>query len=109
MLPKLKDICGTNGYTMDKLAERDPKVKTDINRDIIYKCALTLGSRGVAMISVDETWSALRLNNAGLRLQFSGFGCLDFQSDHFDVHSACAVRRVSRKVTLRYLVDEGVS
>lgn len=37
------------------------KVKTDINRDTINAYAKTLGLEGVAMISVNEDWSALRL------------------------------------------------
>lgn len=37
------------------------KVKTDINRDSIREFARPFGLEGVAMISVDETWSALRL------------------------------------------------
>jgi hypothetical protein len=37
------------------------KIKTDINRDSIAEYALSLGLKPVAMISVDEDWSALRL------------------------------------------------
>lgn len=37
------------------------KVKIDINRDTINAYAKTLGLEGVAMISVNEDWSALRL------------------------------------------------
>jgi hypothetical protein len=37
------------------------KVKADINRDSINGYAQTLGLQGVAMISVDQDWSALRL------------------------------------------------
>jgi len=37
------------------------KVKTDIHRDSINAYAQTLGLQGVAMISVDQDWSALRL------------------------------------------------
>jgi hypothetical protein len=37
------------------------KAKTDINRDSINAYAQTAGLQGVAMISVDDTWSALRL------------------------------------------------
>jgi hypothetical protein len=37
------------------------KIKADINRDSIAKYARTIGLEGVAMISVDDTWSALRL------------------------------------------------
>ncbi len=36
-------------------------IKTDINRDIIREYAQSMGLNSVAMISVDDTWSALRL------------------------------------------------
>ena len=37
------------------------KIKSDINRDSIYEYALSVGLQGVAMIVVDENWSALRM------------------------------------------------
>lgn len=37
------------------------KQKSDINRDSIAAYASTIGLQAVAMISVDEDWSALRL------------------------------------------------
>lgn len=37
------------------------KIKTDINRDIIREYAQTIGLTSVAMISVNDIWSALRL------------------------------------------------
>jgi hypothetical protein len=37
------------------------RVKTDINRDSINAYAQSIGMQGVAMISIDEDWSALRL------------------------------------------------
>ncbi len=37
------------------------KIKTDINRDTINGYAHTLGMEGIAMISMDDDWSALRL------------------------------------------------
>jgi hypothetical protein len=40
------------------------KIKTDINRDIIREYAETVGFQTVALISVDETWAALRLKIA---------------------------------------------
>ncbi len=41
------------------------KIRTDINRDIIREYALTIGLTSVAMISVNDTWSALRLKSSG--------------------------------------------
>jgi hypothetical protein len=37
------------------------KIKVDINRDSINAYAQSIGLQGVAMISIDDTWSALRL------------------------------------------------
>ena len=36
-------------------------VKTDVNRDIIAAYSKTIGWQAVAMISIDDTWSAMRL------------------------------------------------
>ena len=36
------------------------KVKTDLNRDILWKRLKDFGMDGVAMFSVDATWSAMR-------------------------------------------------
>jgi hypothetical protein len=38
-----------------------PKIPVDINRNSIDSYANTLGLQGVAMIAIDNTWSALRL------------------------------------------------
>ena len=56
---------------MEKLASGDilwvtyykstSKFKTDIHRDSINAYSHTLGMEGVAMISIDQDWSALRL------------------------------------------------
>ena len=37
------------------------KIKADINRDSINAYAHSIGMQGVAIISIDDTWSALRL------------------------------------------------
>jgi hypothetical protein len=42
------------------------KVKTDLNRDILWKLMEKRGFEGVAMISIDETWSAMRFRPEGL-------------------------------------------
>jgi len=36
------------------------KIKTDINRDVGNAYLSTLGWEGVAMIAIDDTWSAMR-------------------------------------------------
>jgi hypothetical protein len=37
------------------------KIKSDVNRDSIREYAKTLGLEAVAIFSVDDDWSALRL------------------------------------------------
>ena len=37
------------------------KIKSDITRDTIWRYAKTVGLDGVAMVAVDDTWSAMRL------------------------------------------------
>ncbi len=37
------------------------KLKTDIHRDIIREAAAALGMNAVALFSIDDTWSSLRL------------------------------------------------
>ncbi len=38
-------------------------VKTDLNRDILWKLVKSHGFDAVSMIAIDETWSAMRLKN----------------------------------------------
>ena len=35
-------------------------IKTDVNRDIIWRYVQTLGMNANSMISIDDTWSAMR-------------------------------------------------
>ncbi len=37
------------------------KIKSDIHRDTIWRYAQTIGLAGVALVTVDDTWSAMRL------------------------------------------------
>ena len=41
------------------------KIETDINRDTIWDYSKTLGIRPVSMISIDDTWSAMRMKPIG--------------------------------------------
>ena len=42
------------------------KVKTDVNRDILNRrLAEEYGLEGVAMVSIDDTWSAMRFKPKG--------------------------------------------
>lgn len=40
------------------------KIKTDINRDKLWELMKPLGYRPVSMVSIDETWSAMRVRLA---------------------------------------------
>ncbi len=60
-LPKLKELLMPRGMLWVSYHKGTSKVKTDINRDTINAYARTLQLQGVAMISIDEDWAALRL------------------------------------------------
>ena len=40
------------------------RIKSDVNRDTIWRYARTIGLDAVAMISVDDVWSAMRIKVA---------------------------------------------
>jgi hypothetical protein len=44
--------------------KRSSKIKTDINRDVGWEVIDRVNLKGVAQISIDETWSALRFRPA---------------------------------------------
>ncbi|MBI5563702.1 MAG: DUF3052 domain-containing protein [Chloroflexi bacterium] len=60
-LPALKPWLAPGGLLWVTYTKGTSKIKTDIHRDTINAYAATLGLQGVAMISIDEDWSALRL------------------------------------------------
>jgi hypothetical protein len=60
-LPKLKELIAPKGMIWVTYYKGTSRVKTDINRDTINAYAHMIGLEGVAMISIDEDWSALRL------------------------------------------------
>ena len=60
-LPRLKELLAPKGKMWVTYHKSTSKVKTDINRDTINAYAHSIGLEGVAMISIDEDWSALRL------------------------------------------------
>lgn len=64
-LPRLKPLLKPGGLLWVTYYKGTARVKTDINRDSINAYAQTLGLIGVAMISIDEDWSALRLKRMG--------------------------------------------
>ena len=60
-LPGLKALLAPKGLLWVTYHKGTSKQKSDINRDSIAAYAKTVGLQAVAMISVDEDWSALRL------------------------------------------------
>ena len=60
-LPKLKAALAPNGLLWVTYHKGTSKTKTDIHRDSINAYARSIGLEGIAMISIDEDWSALRL------------------------------------------------
>ncbi len=60
-LPRLKQLMSAKGMLWVTYTKGSSKIKTDINRDTINAYAQSINMQGVAMISIDEDWSALRL------------------------------------------------
>jgi hypothetical protein len=59
-LPFLKD----DGIFWISYPKGSSKMKTDLNRDILWKLVEKHGLAGVAMVSIDEVWSAMRFRPA---------------------------------------------
>lgn len=60
-LPRLKELLAPKGMIWVTYHKGTSRIKTDINRDTINAYAHSIGLEGVAMISIDGDWSALRL------------------------------------------------
>jgi hypothetical protein len=60
-LPKLKNCLKRDGALWVTYYKGTSKNKTDINRDTINTYGNTIGLEGVAIMSIDDDWSALRL------------------------------------------------
>jgi hypothetical protein len=59
-LAGLKKLLKPGGLLWITYPKGTSKIKADINRDSINEYARSIGLQGVAMISIDETWSAMR-------------------------------------------------
>lgn len=59
-LGNLKDHLKQDGWLWVSYPKGSSKIKTDINRDSIWKFAKELGLKAVHQISINETWSAMR-------------------------------------------------
>jgi hypothetical protein len=64
-LPALVKMLTPKGMLWVSYHKGSSKMKTDINRDTINAYASTLGLQGVAIISIDDDWAALRLKLIG--------------------------------------------
>jgi hypothetical protein len=60
-LPHLGRLLSPKGMLWVTYHKGTSKVKTDINRDTINAYAQSIGLQGVAMVSIDADWAALRL------------------------------------------------
>jgi hypothetical protein len=60
-LPGLKPLLAPKGLLWVTYPKGTSKQKSDINRDSIAAYANTIGLQAVAIFSVDDDWSALRL------------------------------------------------
>jgi hypothetical protein len=59
-LPSLKPLA-ESGALWVVYPKGTSEMKADVNRDVIANFALEIGMKGVALVAVDDTWSALRL------------------------------------------------
>jgi hypothetical protein len=60
-LPRLKKMIQTNGMIWITYPKGTSGKDADINRDSISAYAETIGLEGVALVSIDSTWAALRV------------------------------------------------
>lgn len=58
--PKVFAAAGPDALVWICYPKGTSKVKTDLNRDILWKQVEGSGFLGVAIVAIDETWSAMR-------------------------------------------------
>jgi len=59
-LPALKASLRPEAMLWVTYRKGTSKIKSDVNRDTLHAYARTLGLEGVALVSIDEDWSAMR-------------------------------------------------
>jgi hypothetical protein len=59
-------LCDPTGLFWISYPKQSSGIESDINRDIIWKLMEATGWRPVAMVSIDATWSAMRLRPSEL-------------------------------------------
>ncbi len=57
LLPSIKN----DGLVWISYPKKSSKVKSDLNRDILVALLYDYGHEGVSLISIDDTWSAMRV------------------------------------------------
>lgn len=62
--PKVARAVKHDGLLWISYPKRSAKVKTDLSRDVIWDLVKDEGLLGVSLISVDDTWSAMRFRPA---------------------------------------------
>ena len=60
-LAKLKSILNEKGLLWVTYPKGTSRTKVDVNRDVIREYAQSIGLQAIAIVSIDDTWSALRL------------------------------------------------
>jgi predicted CoA-binding protein len=60
-LGQLKSIMNASVLLWVTYPKESSKINADINRDVIREYAQSIGLKTVSLISIDDTWSALRL------------------------------------------------
>jgi len=64
-LEKAKKIASPNGAIWLAYPKGTSTLKSDVNRDTIREYAKTRGLETVSLVSIDNTWSCLRLKTVG--------------------------------------------
>ena len=60
LVPAILRVLKHDGLLWISYPKGTSKVKTDLNRDVLWKAMERLGLAGVAMVSIDAVWSAMR-------------------------------------------------
>lgn len=76
------------------------KIKTDLNRDTGWRLLQTMGMEGVAMISMDDTWSVMRYRSAS---------AVKKKSASAKKPAAASVASVQSSVTAEAIMPEDVT
>ncbi len=63
-LPNLKNSLKPKGILWVSYPKGTSKIKSDVNRDSIREYGQSIGLEAVALVALDDTWSALRLKKA---------------------------------------------